>query len=49
MKSTLAKHNPDKELLTQQAFVSSPKVLARDNKVPIMTVSVASDRVFFAF
>ena len=49
MKNTLAEHNPDMELLTQQAFGSSHKVLARYNNVPVMTVSVAPDRVLFAF
>ena len=31
------------ELLTQQAFYFSPHFLARDNKMPIMTISIVSD------
>ena len=35
---TVAKGDPDAELLTQQAFCFSPDSLARDSKMPVMTV-----------
>ena len=40
----IADSNPDIELLTQQAFCLSPDALARVNKSPIVTISLACDR-----
>ena len=39
---TLVESNPGVRLKTQPTFWFSPSVLARDNKMPIMTMSAAS-------
>ena len=43
MEIAIAEGCPDLGLLTQQAFCFSPNMLARVNKVPIMTLAIASD------
>ena len=43
MKITMARSNCDTALLTEQAFCFCTDILARVNKIPIMTMSVASD------
>ena len=44
IKITIAKSIPDMEFLTQRAFCFSPNFVFRDNKMPVMTVSIAFDR-----
>ena len=43
MKITIAESIPEMGLLMQQTFCFCPNILARDNQMSIMTVSVTSD------
>ena len=43
MKITIAESTPDMGLLTQQTFCFCPNILAPDNQMLVMTVSVNSD------
>ena len=45
MKMTVAESNPDMGLLTQQTFRFSLNILATADKIPIMTMSKASDLI----
>lgn len=43
MKTARAKSNP-KNSLTQRLFCFSPIIFARDNKMPLITVSITADQ-----
>ena len=45
MKVTISESNPDIGLLTQQTFRFSLNILATADKIPIMTMSKASDLI----